>query len=229
MDNLDTYHIPGVKEFLEEINKNPLPYRQLMAFYQCALMEVETKFKVLYQELNLSSESNPIESIETRMKSLDSILRKLERKHLPISLESIEKNLNDIAGVRIICSFVKDIYFIEQCILKQDDIQLIEIDDYIERSKPNGYRSIHLVVSVPIFLANEKRMMKVEIQLRTMAMDFWASLEHKIRYKKAIDQKILNKVQMELLACSNQSMQLDRKMQRIKETIEKMKFEENEK
>ena len=144
-----------------------------MARYRCAIMEVETKFRILDEQLSLQKERNPIESIKTRLKSPESIRGKLKRRELPLTLDSIENNLNDVAGVRVICSFVDDIYMLADCLIQQDDIELLETKDYIKHPKPNGYRSLHLIIQIPIFLQNEKRLMKVEVQLRTIAMEFW--------------------------------------------------------
>ncbi len=194
--------------------------RELMSRYRCAIMEVETKFKVLNEELSLESERNPIESIKSRLKSPESIYEKLIRKNLPITLESIEGNLFDIAGVRVICSFIDDIYMLADCLIKQDDVTLIEMKDYIRNPKGNGYRSLHLIISIPIFLQNEKRNMKVEVQLRTIAMEFWANLEHQMRYKKNLEPELLEKISEELSACAETSAELDLRMQEIRYTIE---------
>ena len=166
-------------EFMDKVQDNFAPIESLMAYYRCAIMEVETKFNVLNEQFSLQYDRNPIESIKARVKSFDSILKKVKRKQIPFSLESIEENINDIAGVRVICSFQEDIYMLADCLLQQDDVRLIERKDYIKNPKPGGYRSLHLIIEVPIFLEKEKRPMKVEDQLRTIAMDFWASLEHK--------------------------------------------------
>ncbi|MBO4748502.1 MAG: GTP pyrophosphokinase family protein, partial [Clostridiales bacterium] len=169
-------------QFLDFVEENTKPIDRMFAYYQCAILEVETKFKVLDESLSVDLERNPIESIKTRVKSVDSLLRKIRRKNLPLNLESIEENINDIAGVRVICSFPDDIYELANAFLAQDDITLIARKDYIKEPKPSGYRSLHLIVEVPIFLKDEKRNMKVEVQFRTIAMDFWASLEHKLHY-----------------------------------------------
>jgi len=161
-------------------------YIRLMAYYKCAMMEIETKFNVLNQEFTLQYDRNPISNVKSRLKSPESIVKKLQRKNLPVSIASIAEELNDIAGVRVVCSFREDVYMLAEALLKQDDIILIEKKDYISNPKDNGYRSLHLIVSVPIFLSHEKKQMKVEIQLRTIAMDFWATLEHQLRYKKDI-------------------------------------------
>ena len=140
-------------------------------------MEIETKFRVLDQEYSLEYDGNPIESIKSRIKSYDSIARKVRRKNIPMTMESLEENIRDIAGVRVVCSFPEDIYELADSFLRQDDITLIEMKDYIKNPKPSGYRSLHLIVQVPIFLQKTKKYVYVEVQLRTIAMDFWASLE----------------------------------------------------
>ena len=206
-------------EFMEILKKNVEPMDTLMAYYRCAIMEVETKFKVLNQEYSLEYDKNPIESIKTRIKSYDSLVRKIRRKNIPMSLASIEENIKDIAGVRVICSFPEDIYELADSFLKQDDIVLIEKKDYIKNPKPSGYRSLHLIVQVPIFLQKNKKMVNVEVQFRTIAMDFWASLEHKLRYKKDIPEDQAQQLQEELLACATQSAQLDERMQEIRNQL----------
>ena len=209
------------EEILEIIQKNMMPMNELMAYYRCAIMEVETKFNVLNEEFSLQYDRNPIENIKSRLKSTDGIIRKLNRKELPLSLESIEENINDVAGVRVICSFPEDIYMLADCLLSQDDIKLIEKKDYIKNPKESGYRSLHLIIEVPIFLKNEKKSMKVEVQLRTIAMDFWASLEHKLRYKKNIDPEEAEIISKELIECSELSASLDKRMEEIRNRIEK--------
>ena len=206
-------------EFLEMLEKNKKPMDLLMSYYKCAIMEIETKFKVLNQEYSLQYDKNPIESIKTRVKSYDSLLRKIRKKDIPLTLDSIEKNITDIAGVRVICSFPNDIYEIAESFLKQDDITLIEKKDYIQNPKPSGYRSLHLIVQVPIFLQNTKKLVTVEVQLRTIAMDFWASLEHKMRYKKNISPDQVKFLQDELSDCAKQSAALDERMQNIRNVI----------
>ena len=208
-------------EFLDLIEKNKRPMDELMSYYQCAIMEVETKFKVLNQEYSLEYDRNPIEGIKTRVKSYDSILRKIRRKNIPMTLEGIEENIRDIAGVRVICSFPDDIYTLADYLEKQDDIKLIKKKDYISHPKPNGYRSLHLILEVPIFLTNEKKMMRVEVQFRTIAMDFWASLEHKLKYKKDIDNAQV--ISQDLCFCAELISQLDGRMQQIRERLEEKK------
>jgi len=202
---------------LEWMNASSMPFRELMAYYRCAMMEVETKFNVLNQEFSVQYDRNPIESIKSRIKEPPSILDKLIRNKLPLSIESLEENLSDVAGVRVICSFIEDIYMLAGCLLKQDDVTLIKYKDYIKNPKENGYRSLHLIVEVPIFLAHKKKMMKVEIQLRTIAMDFWASLEHKLKYKK--NRPDSERLTQELKACADMSAQLDERMEQIRKSV----------
>ncbi len=205
-------------DMLASIQRNTREFSRLMAYYRCALMEIETKFNVLNEEFSLQHDRNPISSIKGRLKSLPSIQEKLRRKNLPLSISSIEENLNDVAGVRVVCSFAEDVTTLAEALLKQDDIALIERKDYIAHPKANGYRSLHLIVSVPIFLENEKRIMKVEIQLRTIAMDFWASLEHQLRYKK--DFAFTDDMARELTECARISAELDERMDALRKRIE---------
>ena len=195
------------------------PYRELMAYYTCAMMEVATKFNVLNEELSLQYDRNPIESIRTRLKSVDSIAEKLTRKgiSLPLNVERIQEEIHDIAGVRVICSYPSDIYMLSEAFLRQDDILLVERKDYIQNPKPNGYRSLHLIVEVPIFLHNRKKLMKVEVQFRTISMDWWASLEHKIRYKKDLGEANQAHIEQELKECAEISAALDKRMEALQQ------------
>ncbi|AFL99021.1 hypothetical protein Desde_0566 [Desulfitobacterium dehalogenans ATCC 51507] len=206
-------------EFLEFIRQNKEPYDMLMSYYRCAIMEVETKFKVLNEQFSLQYDRNPIEGIKSRIKSRKSLIKKIRNRGIPITLEAIEENITDIAGLRIICSFPEDIYMLEECLLEQDDVTLIERKNYIKEPKPSGYRSLHLIVEVPIFLHKEKRNVKVEVQLRTIAMDFWASLEHKLRYKKSIPENQSQELARELAECAEISAMLDERMQIIRNKI----------
>lgn len=193
-------------------------YEKLMAYYRCAMMEVETKLNVLNEEFSLRFDRNPINSIKVRLKKPKSIKEKLERRGLPITLESVEEELHDVAGVRVVCSFPEDVYMLADALLKQDDIVLLERKDYIKKPKENGYRSLHLIITVPIFLAHEKRTMKVEIQLRTIAMDMWASLEHQLRYKK--DFVFTDAMARELQLCADLSAELDDRMDALRELVQ---------
>ena len=192
------------------------PYQELMAYYRCALMEVETKFNVLNEELSLVYDRNPIETIKSRIKSPESIIDKVMRKGIPLTVDSIEKNISDIAGIRVICAFPNDIYMLSEALLRQDDVRLITRKDYIRQPKDNGYRSLHLIIETPIFLHNQTRLMKVEVQLRTISMDWWASLEHKIRYKKNLADDA--RVARELQECAEMGAELDRRREKIHES-----------
>ena len=167
----------------EKANEYLSQFRMLMTYYRCAMKEVVTKFEVLDTEFKLEYNRDPISSISTRLKRTESIMDKLERKGLPFTLAAIEEHIHDMAGIRVICSYIDDIYLIADALLRQDDITLIAKKDYIEHPKENGYRSLHLIVEVPVFLTNHKKPMKVEVQIRTIAMDFWASLEHQMKYR----------------------------------------------
>lgn len=202
----------------EQLLEEAKPFFSLMMQYKCAIREVETKLQVLNEEFSLEYQRNPFETIKSRIKSPMSILEKLQRKGLEVSVESIEKNLFDIAGIRVICSFPEDIYSTAQLLINQDDITLIQVKDYIANPKSNGYRSLHLILDVPIFLSQEKKHMKVEVQFRTIAMDFWASLEHKLKYKKNIDNS--DSIVDELKKCADVITQMDYRMQEIRNTIE---------
>ena len=221
---LNAFDLNGIskeskEKIIELFKANTLPIERLFANYRCAIMEVETKFKVLNEEFSLIYDGNPIESIKSRIKSNESILRKVIRRDLPFDLETLEENLDDIAGIRVICSFVDDIYKLADCFLRQDDVTLIKMKDYIKNPKPSGYRSLHLIVAVPIFLENEKKLVKVEVQFRTIAMDFWASLEHKLRYNKRIAPEMLDELSRELNECATESAELDFRMQNVKNTF----------
>lgn len=205
--------------FLKELSEQMNPFKEVMTRYRCAIMEIETKFRVLNDTFSVQHNRNPIESIKTRLKSAESLIQKMHNKNLPITIDSIENEIHDVAGVRVICSFPEDIYVLAKCLIEQDDIRVLEEKDYISVPKPNGYRSLHLIVEVPIFMQNEKKYMKVEVQFRTIAMDFWASLEHKVRYKKDIPIEVEAQLQKELKECADMSAMLDLKMENIKNRL----------
>ena len=204
-------------EIKERLQTYTAPYRELMSYYRCAMMEVSTKFNVLDEELSLQYDRNPIEAIKTRLKSPESIMDTLSRRGLPFSAESIEQNLNDIAGVRVICAYISDIYMLRDALLRQDDIVLVQEKDYIKNPKTNGYRSLHLIVETPIFLHDQKKQMRVEVQFRTMAMDWWASVEHKLRYKKPAAPEEVNS---ELKECAEISADLDKRLEKLRQRTE---------
>lgn len=207
-------------EQFEKILENSLEFLSLMTYYRSAIREVETKFQILADESTLLNDRNPINDIQTRLKSPQSILDKLERKNLEISTENIEQEIFDVAGIRVVCPFIDDIDRLANAFLEQDDIVLINKKDYIRNPKPNGYRSLHLIVEVPIFLMHEKKMMKIEVQLRTIAMEFWASLEHQMRYKKELSEELVDALSLQLLQCAQISDALDNQMQNIRNTID---------
>lgn len=215
---------PGAVEMLRMARAEAQPLRELMSCYRCAMMEMETKFRVLNDQFSLRNDRNPIDSISTRLKTMDSILEKLQRRGFPVSIASIEENLNDVAGVRVICPFVDDIYVLVDCLLRQDDVKILQVKDYIKHPKENGYRSLHLIVTIPIFLQEETKVMKVEVQLRTMAMDFWASLEHQMRYKKDIAESLTEKLAVDLRECADVSAMLDSRMLEIRRHIEENNY-----
>lgn len=204
-------------EFLEQAEQ----IQGLLLYYSYAIKEVRTKLEILNEELAFKTKRNPIESIESRVKKPASIIEKLRRRNFPVSVESVFENLHDVAGVRVICSFIDDIYDVAEMFLSQDDITLIEKKDYIQNPKSNGYRSLHLIIEVPVFLSDRTLNMKVEVQIRTMAMDFWAALEHQANYKKGIDG--IDSLVVELTDCANIINQTDRRMQEIYHKIQKVK------
>lgn len=200
-------------ETIQWIEKKSAEFIRLMSYYRCAMMEIETKLNVLNEEYKLRHDRNPISSIHSRLKSPSSIQEKLLRRGLSFSISSIEHGLHDVAGIRVICAFPDDVYTIADALLAQDDVTLIERKDYIAHPKENGYRSLHLILSVPIYLSNEKRQMQVEVQLRTIAMDCWASLEHQLRYKK--EREPDSRTATELMRCAELSAELDRRMNEL--------------
>lgn len=206
------------KELENEWSEDDFDYfAKLMSYYQCAMMEVETKFNVLNVEFSMRQNRNPISSIKTRLKNFSSIQDKLVRRGFPVTPQSIEANLSDVAGVRVICAFPRDVDMLADAFLRQDDVTLVERKDYITSPKENGYRSLHLIVTTPIFLVQETRYMRVEIQLRTIAMDCWASLEHQLRYKK--DFTFTEDNLHELRECARISADLDRRMDQLRSLI----------
>lgn len=189
----------------------------LQQVYSAGIKEIRTKLEILDEEFHVRYDHNPIHHMEYRLKSPKSILGKLNKKGLPLDIENIRNHLTDIAGVRVICNYIDDIYKIAKLLSMQDDITVLETKDYIKHPKENGYRSLHLVVEVPIFLAESKQPIAVEIQIRTIAMDFWASLEHHLKYKT--DNDVPDSVRNELAECANTITKLDNKMQGIHDQL----------
>lgn len=202
----------------EELLGTAEKLQQVLMMYSCAIREVKTKLEVLNDELSIKNQRNPIEFITSRVKKPMSIVQKLRRKGFDISLQSVMENLNDVAGIRIICSFVDDIYAVAEMLTKQDDVTLIEVKDYIKNPKPNGYRSLHLIVEIPVFFSDSKTFLRVEVQIRTIAMDFWASLEHDLKYKKEIPDVEI--IQEQLKECADTIADTDRRMMEIRDRIE---------
>ena len=195
-------------------------YAQLRGVYAAAIREINARLTTLDTEFSFRNRHNPIHHIESRVKSLTSIIKKLQTIHAPVSISSAKKCLHDIAGVRVVCRYVDDIYRIANLLLAQDDISLILEKDYIKNPKPNGYRSLHIVVDVPVYMSHGKLFAPVEIQIRTIAMDFWATLEHGIRYKATgeVPQKIVD----ELRECANVITETDYKMQEIFKALQQV-------
>ncbi len=202
----------------EELVRVSREFSQLMTLYECAIREVTTKLEILNLEFHSNKQRNPISSIQSRIKRPDSIFEKMYRKGLVYSKEALVENISDIAGVRVICPFIDDIYAIAEMLLSQDDIVLIQQKDYIKEPKENGYRSLHLVIEIPIFLSDRKRSMRVEVQIRTIAMNFWASLEHQIHYKK----NLANGKELceDMKECADIIHQTDIRMQEIQKKMQ---------
>ena len=218
IDDNSSERLPEPESF-DNIFANIGELRELQHIHTAAMMQLRLKFEILNSEFRVHHHRNPIHHIESRLKSTRSMYNKLVQRGFPTSIESAKKNLNDIAGVRVVCCYIDDVYDMEDMLLRQSDVRLIERTDYIKNPKESGYRSLHLIVQVPIFLQKNKKMVNVEVQFRTIAMDFWASLEHKLRYKKDIPADQAQQLQEELLACATQSAQLDNRMQEIRNQL----------
>ena len=195
-------------------------YLQMQCRYQAAIREVRTKLENLDEEFQLRHQRNPIHHIQSRLKTVKSIMEKLQRRGLTVSFASAAENLYDIAGMRVICPYVSDVYTVADLIKSQDDIMLLKEQDYIAAPKKNGYRSLHLVLQVPVFLAEGKIWVPVEVQIRTIAMDLWASLEHQLRYKEP--QRVPRELSAELLRTAGDMAEIDLRMQRIYNMVEKL-------
>ena len=188
-------------------------FLEMSHLYDGAIREIRTRLEILDREFNIRYASNPIHHIDSRLKSPRSIIEKLQRKGWPVSVESAEEHLNDIAGVRIVCNYIDDIYRLANMLVRQKDLELVCQKDYIRNPKPNGYRSLHLVLRVPVFLSSHTELVPVEVQIRTIAMDFWASLEHQLRYKSDVEATAPLKDRLQ--RCAEQSAALDVEMQSI--------------
>lgn len=208
--------VGGLERITEWAAEATMTYKTLMSYYRCAMMEIETKFKVLNEEFSVDSEANPVEGIKCRIKSPDSLFEKLLRRGIQLTPDAIMENINDVAGIRVICSTKSDVYMLAEALLMQPDVELVEEKDYIKSPKPSGYRSLHLIVATPINLNDGAMMMKVEVQLRTLAMDVWASLEHKIKYKKDLS-SLPENADTELAACAALCAEVDDRMQALRD------------
>lgn len=201
---------------LEEIMRG---FAERMQLYRAGIKEIRTKLEILDEEFQTKYSYNPIHHIESRLKSMQSIVKKVKSKNLPVTVESMADNITDIAGIRVICNYIDDIYRVEELLTSQDDVKLIQIRDYIKNPKPSGYKSLHLLVEIPIFLSTGPCPVPVEIQIRTIAMDFWASLEHKLKYKTKND--VSPDLLERLKICAEKISVLDAEMQDIHTTLQK--------
>lgn len=212
-------NVPNLVQVPDPLMKQAYQFQEAMMMYTCAIREIKTKLEVLNDELSVRNSRNPIEMVKSRVKKPLSIVEKLQRRGLPVTMESMMDNLDDVAGIRVICSFLDDIYAVADMLTRQDDVHIIAIKDYIRHPKENGYRSYHMIVEIPVFFSDRKKWMRVEVQIRTIAMDFWASLDHQLKYKKSfIDDN--GEISEELRKCANVIAETDQKMLAIRKRIE---------
>ncbi|MFB5267675.1 GTP pyrophosphokinase family protein [Paenibacillus enshidis] len=211
----------GEQAQIEQFKKIKTELTRFLMMYKFALDEIETKVEILKEEFQSLHDYSPIEHTKSRLKSPESIMKKIYRKNSGLSLHDIKKNIKDIAGLRITCSFISDIYRVKSMLENQDDLTILEIKDYIRYPKPNGYKSLHMLVEVPVFMSDRQERVCVEIQIRTIAMDFWASLEHKIFYK--YNQSVPEHLLQELKDAADAADELDRKMERLHTDIKEIK------
>ena len=217
--NQSIVKVPNLVSVPDPLINQAYKFQEAMMMYTCAIREVKTKLEVLNDELSVRNSRNPIELVKSRVKKPVSIVEKLTRRDLPVSLESMMENLDDVAGIRVICSFLDDIYAVADMLARQDDVHIIAIKDYIRQPKSNGYRSYHMIVEIPVFFSDQKKWMRVEVQIRTMAMDFWASLDHQLKYKKEM-QVYSQEISEELRECADVIALTDQKMLNIRKRIE---------
>ena len=218
LNALTTEQINALTESGSYFVNEMVEYQELMMMYSCAIREVRTKLEVLNADLSMRYKRNPIEFISYRIKKPVSLVQKMRSRGLPLSVSAIEGNIFDVAGIRVICSFIDDIYAVASMLTNQDDIILLETKDYIKSPKKNGYRSLHLILEIPVFFSDQTRHMKVEVQIRTIAMDFWASLEHQLKYKKDVDNE--DAIVAELAECAETIAATDQRMLQIRQRIE---------
>ena len=207
----------GAEKYFDQLNL----FKEMMMRYQCAILEVQTKLQVLNDDMSVRYRRNPIEFIKTRIKNPSSIVEKMRRRGLDITVGNMVRNLNDVAGVRVICSFIDDIYEVARMLARQDDIKVLCVKDYIKNPKENGYRSYHMIIEIPVFFSDKSMNMRVEVQIRTIAMDFWASIEHDLKYKK--DSVWSDDISRELLECAETINSTDMKMMDIRDRINEYK------
>lgn len=222
--NQSIVNVPDLVEVPDLLLKQAYQFQEAMMMYTCAIREVKTKLEVLNDELSVRNSRNPIEMVKSRVKKPVSIVEKLQRRGLPISLESMMENLDDVAGIRVICSFLDDIYAVSDMLTRQDDVHILAIKDYIRHPKPNGYRSYHMIVEIPVFFSDRKKWMRVEVQIRTIAMDFWASLDHQLKYKKEVGD-YSEEISKELKECADVIAKTDERMLNIRKKIEEQGIE----
>ena len=209
---------PNVIEIPDSFLDEAARFREMMMMYMCAIREVKTKLEVLNDDLAIKNQRNPIQMIKSRVKKPASIVEKLKRRGHPVSVNSIVEHLDDVAGVRVICSFVDDIYTVAEMLARQDDVNVLMVKDYIRSPKVNGYRSYHMIIEIPVFFSDRKQKIRVEVQIRTIAMDFWASLDHQMKYKKNLDDS--GEISEELKECAEVIAQTDMRMLNIRRKIE---------
>lgn len=209
-----------LKEFgAQNTFDNIAQFSSLMQVYSGAMREISTKLENLDDEFQYKNISNPIHHMESRLKSLESILGKLQRRSLPLEMASIKNNIRDIAGIRVVCNYLDDVYRVSELLSKQSDVAVLRVKDYIKEPKPNGYRSLHIIYTVPVFLSDGPHVTPVEVQYRTIAMDYWASLEHQLRYKNSLPDADVAKHSRTLLECADQLNSVERSMQEIHRDI----------
>ena len=205
---------PNAIEIPENFLNEARRFQELIMMYSCAIREVKTKLEVLNDDLAVRNQRNPIQMIKSRVKKPGSIIEKLQRRGYPITIQSVADNLYDVAGIRVICSFVDDIYQVAEMLARQDDVTVLTVKDYIRCPKDNGYRSYHMIIEVPVYFSDRKEKMRVEVQIRTIAMDFWASLDHQMKYKKDLEDS--TEISEELKECAEIIAQTDLKMLSIR-------------
>lgn len=210
--------LPAPPENQEQLLHFATQYQQLMLLYEGGIKQITTKLDILNREHRVRGMRTPIETVKSRLKTPRSIADKLSRRGLELSIRSILENLNDVAGVRVVCPYISDIYAVRDMLLSQADVTLFREKDYIRHPKPNGYRSLHLVVEVPVYLSDSQQQVRVEIQIRTIAMDFWASLDHQLKYKKEMQNAA--EISEELKQCADVIAQTDKRMLEIRQQIE---------